>query len=161
MKLINRLYPTIPRLERITKQTVEINGITIPKDMLVMVPVYALHRDPEFWPEPEEFKPERWATEGGTDKDAKPKELRKHFFGALHLKAVPSPHRFSKLNKHNINPYTYLPFGIGPRNCLGMRFAQVIVKVALVDVLRKYSFEVCEETEVIFQMSDTTNNLCW
>lgn len=61
---VNRLYPTIPRLERIAKQTVEINGITIPKDMLIMVPIYALHRDPEFWPEPEEFKPERWRTKG-------------------------------------------------------------------------------------------------
>lgn len=60
---VNRLYPTIARLERVTNETVDINGITIPKDMLVMVPVYALHRDPEFWPEPEEFKPDRWGTQ--------------------------------------------------------------------------------------------------
>lgn len=66
-------------------------------------------------------------------------------------------HRFSKLNKQKINPYTYLPFGIGPRNCLGMRFAQVLVKVALVEALLKYNFQVCEETEVIFG-SDTMNS---
>ncbi len=55
----NRLYPPAARLERMAKETVKINGITIPKGMLVMVPVYALHRDPELWPEPEEFKPDR------------------------------------------------------------------------------------------------------
>lgn len=56
---VNRLYPSIPRLERVAKETVKISEITIPKGMLVMVPVYALHRDPELWPEPEEFKPDR------------------------------------------------------------------------------------------------------
>jgi cytochrome P450 family 9 len=29
------------------------------------------------------------------------------------------PERFSDDNKHNINPLTYLPFGIGPRICIG------------------------------------------
>lgn len=56
--------------------------------------------------------------------------------------------RFSKQNKQNINQYTYLPFGFGPRNCIGMRFALVMVKLALVEVLQNYSFSVCEETEV-------------
>ncbi|XP_076585155.1 cytochrome P450 3A27-like [Chaetodon auriga] len=113
-----RLAPPAARLERIAKETVKIKGITIPKGMLVMVPVYALHHDPELWPEPEEFKPDR----------------------------------FSKQNKQSINPYTYLPFGIGPRNCLGMRFALVMIKLALVEVLQKCSFSVCEETEIPLKM---------
>lgn len=37
---------------------------------------------------------------------------------------------------------------MGPRNCLGMRMALVMVKLALVEVLQKCSFLVCEETEV-------------
>ncbi|XP_024115352.1 cytochrome P450 3A40 [Oryzias melastigma] len=109
-----RLFPIAARLERVAKATVEINGLLIPKDMTVMIPTWPIHRDPEIWPEPEEFKPER----------------------------------FSKENKEKIDPYTYMPFGVGPRNCIGMRFALVSMKLALVEILQKYSFTVCKETEI-------------
>lgn len=57
-----RLYPIGNRLERVAKTSVEINGFTIPKDTVIMIPVYALHRDPSLWPEPDAFKPERYHT---------------------------------------------------------------------------------------------------
>uniref|UniRef100_A0A4W6CPR9 Cytochrome P450 3A n=1 Tax=Lates calcarifer TaxID=8187 RepID=A0A4W6CPR9_LATCA len=107
-----RLYPIAARLERVAKSTVEINGLVIPKDMVVMVPTWPLHRDPDLWPEPEAFKPERY----------------------------------------NIDPYTYMPFGAGPRNCIGMRFALVMMKLAVVETLQRYSFSVCKETEIPLEM---------
>lgn len=55
-----RLYPIANRLERVSKASVEIEGVTIPKGTVITVPVYALHRDPDLWPNPEEFKPERY-----------------------------------------------------------------------------------------------------
>ncbi|KAM4750140.1 cytochrome P450 3A30 [Anableps anableps] len=113
-----RLFPIAPRLERVAKASVEINGLMIPKDMVVLVPTWPLHRDPEIWPEPEKFKPER----------------------------------FSKKNKDDIDPYTYMPFGSGPRNCIGMRFALVVMKLAIVEILQRYSFSVCKETEIPFEM---------
>uniref|UniRef100_A0A3B3Y842 unspecific monooxygenase n=1 Tax=Poecilia mexicana TaxID=48701 RepID=A0A3B3Y842_9TELE len=113
-----RLFPIAPRLERVAKASVEINGLVIPKDMVVLVPTWPLHRDPEIWPEPEKFKPER----------------------------------FSKKNKEDIDPYTYMPFGVGPRNCIGMRFALVVMKLAVVEILQRYSFSVCKETEIPFEM---------
>ncbi|GCC29911.1 hypothetical protein chiPu_0008355 [Chiloscyllium punctatum] len=51
--------PLPPRIERVCKKDVQLNGITVPKGTVVMVPAYILHHDPKYWPEPEEFRPER------------------------------------------------------------------------------------------------------
>lgn len=57
----------------------------IEKGSAFWIPIYALHRDPKYYPEPEKFDPER----------------------------------FNDENKNNIVPGTYVPFGTGPRNCIG------------------------------------------
>ncbi|XP_022082457.1 uncharacterized protein LOC110974856 [Acanthaster planci] len=57
------------------------------------------------------------------------------------------PERFSPENKATIKPCTFLPFGFGPRNCIGMRFALMEAKMALVRVMQQYRFDVSSETE--------------
>uniref|UniRef100_A0A3B4UU76 Uncharacterized protein n=1 Tax=Seriola dumerili TaxID=41447 RepID=A0A3B4UU76_SERDU len=47
------------RLERISKASVEMNGVTIPKGTAIMIPVYTLHCYPALLSEPEAFKPGR------------------------------------------------------------------------------------------------------
>ncbi|XP_034156300.2 cytochrome P450 3A27 isoform X6 [Pangasianodon hypophthalmus] len=108
-----RLYPIAIRLERVCKKTVEINGLTIPKDTVVLIPTYVLQRDPEYWTEPDAFKPER----------------------------------FTQENKENIEQYVYMPFGVGPRNCIGMKFALVIIKLAVVQILQRFDISLSEETK--------------
>ncbi|KFW07715.1 Cytochrome P450 3A21, partial [Fulmarus glacialis] len=114
-----RLFPLGGRLERACKKDVEINGVTIPKGSIVMIPSYILHHNPEYWPNPEEFRPER----------------------------------FSKENKEAIDPYTYLPFGAGPRNCIAMRFALLILKVAITILLQHFTFQTCKETQIPLKLS--------
>lgn len=56
--------------------------------------------------------------------------------------------RWSPENKSNLNSYTYMPFGMGPRNCVGMRFAMEEIKLALCTILKHYRFFSVPETPV-------------
>ncbi|XP_077880864.1 cytochrome P450 3A4 isoform X3 [Ictidomys tridecemlineatus] len=65
------------------------------------------------------------------------------------------PERFSKKNKDSINPYVYMPFGNGPRTCIGMRFALMNMKLALIRLLQNFSFHPCKETQIPLKLSKT------
>ncbi|XP_055529188.1 probable cytochrome P450 9f2 [Wyeomyia smithii] len=58
------------------------------------------------------------------------------------------PERFSDANKANVNLDVYLPFGIGPRNCIGSRFALMEVKAIIYHLLLKFSFQRSENTQI-------------
>ncbi|CAK9173160.1 unnamed protein product [Ilex paraguariensis] len=56
-----RLHPPLPFLvPRRPSQSCIVGGYTIPKDSNVFLNVWAMHRDPQFWEDPLEFKPERF-----------------------------------------------------------------------------------------------------
>ncbi|XP_063105668.1 thromboxane-A synthase isoform X2 [Cavia porcellus] len=77
------------------------------------VAVGALHHDPEFWPHPETFNPERFTAEA--------RQQRRSF--------------------------TYLPFGAGPRSCLGVRLGLLEVKLLLLQILSRFRFDACSQTQ--------------
>ncbi|XP_021341416.1 cytochrome P450 3A4-like [Mizuhopecten yessoensis] len=56
------------------------------------------------------------------------------------------PERFADMD--TIDPMTFLPFGYGPRNCIGMRLAEMELKMALAKVVRSFQISVCGETEI-------------
>ncbi|KAG8145729.1 putative Cytochrome P450 3A24-like protein [Naja naja] len=139
-----RLYPPGTRLERICKKTVELHGVTIPKGTVVMIPAYVLHRMPEYWSEPEEYRPERYVVRNTVflkpmleeQRGVLVTELRYRLLGIVALLSrdsfLTSTNRFSKENKESLDPYMFLPFGAGPRNCIAMRFALLVVKMGLI-----------------------------
>ncbi len=45
---------------RYCQKSTVLNGVTVPKGVIVDVPVYTIHKDPRYWPNPEVFDPERW-----------------------------------------------------------------------------------------------------
>ncbi|XP_063833382.1 cytochrome P450 6B7-like [Ostrinia nubilalis] len=107
-----RLYPVLALLTREVVEDYTLpSGLTLEKDSRVHIPVYHLQRDPANFPDPEEYRPERFLPE----------------------------------NKQNIKPYTYMPFGEGPRICIGMRFAKMQMLAGLVTILKKYSVELADD----------------
>uniref|UniRef100_A0A6P7F9N3 Cytochrome P450 9e2-like isoform X2 n=1 Tax=Diabrotica virgifera virgifera TaxID=50390 RepID=A0A6P7F9N3_DIAVI len=89
------------------------------KGMVVWFPIFAIHRDPKYWPDPERFDPER----------------------------------FSDENKRNINPSAYLPFGVGPRNCIGSRFALLEIKILICHILANFEIVPGPKTEIPIKIS--------
>ncbi|XP_046964438.1 cytochrome P450 6B7-like [Vanessa cardui] len=106
-----RIYPVLGVLTReVTEDYTLPTGLLLEKGTRVHIPVYDLHHNPENFPDPEEFRPER-------------------FFGE---------------EKKNIKQYTYMPFGEGPRICIGMRFARMPIVAGLLTILKNYSVELAE-----------------
>ncbi|CAG9827672.1 unnamed protein product [Diabrotica balteata] len=99
--------------------------ITIKKGMSILMPVYPIHRDSKYYPDPDKFDPER----------------------------------FSDENKSKINPYTYLPFGLGPRNCIASRFALLEIKVVFFYLLKDFEIIPVEKSQIPLVISKENFNL--
>ncbi|GEO86548.1 MULTISPECIES: cytochrome P450 [Alphaproteobacteria] len=56
------------------------------------------------------------------------------------------PSRFLPENRDRIDRFQYLPFGAGPRVCIGATFALQEAVIALAVLMRLYRFDVTEET---------------
>lgn len=82
--------------------------------MRVIIPSYAIHHDPEFYPNPEVFDPDRFTEE----------MVKKR------------------------NPYTFLPFGEGPRICIGVRFGLMQARVGMAALLQKFKFNIGSKTQL-------------
>lgn len=111
-----RMYPPATRIERSPCEDYVLGdtGVKVPKGELIAIPVYSMHYDPQYFPDPLKFVPER----------------------------------FSDENLESIQPYTYLPFGAGPRNCIGMRFALQAVKLSVLYTIRNVEVVRTEKTKV-------------
>ncbi|KAG4075135.1 hypothetical protein HA402_006152 [Bradysia odoriphaga] len=58
------------------------------------------------------------------------------------------PERFSDENKHTINTGAFIPFGLGPRNCIGSRFALMEAKAVIFYLLLNFKFESNIQTQI-------------
>uniref|UniRef100_A0A1B0GK49 Cytochrome n=1 Tax=Lutzomyia longipalpis TaxID=7200 RepID=A0A1B0GK49_LUTLO len=50
------------------------------------------------------------------------------------------PEHFSDSSTEKMHPYAFLPFSGGPRNCMGIKYAYVVMKIALMHLLINFEF---------------------
>nr|ARN17942.1 cytochrome P450-19 [Cephus cinctus] len=114
-----RKHPPVPAIDRVCVKSFQLpqsmpgySDVTVEKGSVAWFPVHALHYDPQYFPDPYKFDPER----------------------------------FNDENKDKIVPYTYLPFGLGPRMCIGNRFALMETKIIVTHLVQNFMFERTEKT---------------
>lgn len=118
-----RLYPVAPFIVRMLTTDITLPNekmhspdndssrktLTLPASTFACIWIYALHRNPKLWDRPNKFLPERWI-----DPNLQSRDLGQEEYGS------------------------YMPFAIGPRNCLGQPLAQVILRIVLARILHTY-----------------------
>jgi len=101
-----RLHPPVPIFARQVEEDTPVDDKIIPKGTQLAIFTYMLHRNPEYWDDPNTFNPDR----------------------------------FGKDDYLKRNPYIYIPFSAGSRNCIGQKFALLEEKIMMYHVVANYRF---------------------
>ncbi|EDS31720.1 cytochrome P450 4C1 [Culex quinquefasciatus] len=113
-----RLYPPVSFISRSLTGRLDVDSTTtLPHGTIANIHIFDLHRDPEQFPDPERFDPDRFLPEVSAKR----------------------------------NPYAYVPFSAGPRNCIGQKFALLELKVVVCALLSSFRvLPVTTRDEVVF-----------
>ncbi|XP_070562972.1 1,25-dihydroxyvitamin D(3) 24-hydroxylase, mitochondrial-like [Ptychodera flava] len=102
-----RVYPPVTQIGRILDRDVIIRGYRIPAKTVIGSNVWLIGQDPANFPDPLEFRPERWI-----------RKENEQFYG-----------------------FKALPFGYGPRMCIGKRLAELEIHLATIRVCDQFTLE--------------------
>ena len=98
-----RLWPAIPEVARgVDIPDLNVQGYHIPRETWIQVSTYVNARQAKYFPDSDKFMPERFLIEEKSGEYVYP-----------------------------IENYTYFPFSLGPRGCIGQNLAQVILQLVV------------------------------
>jgi cytochrome P450 len=97
-----RLCPPAAGTTRMVMKDFDVDGYRVEAGTLVVVGIYAMHRDPTLWDHPLVFDPDRFSPANSKDRDR----------------------------------WQFLPFGGGPRSCIGDHFAMLEATLGLATIMR-------------------------
>lgn len=114
VKEVLRCYPPAPGFGRTPLEPFTINGHTFKPGDTLIVSIYTVHHQAAFYPNPESFRPERFAA----DAEQPPR-------------------------------YAYIPFGAGPRTCIGNAFATLEMQVVLATMVQSLRLSLAADQEIV------------
>jgi len=117
-----RMYPVVSVGNgRVTTKPTQVGKYTIPADVLVSAPLYALQNTRHNWKNPSQFRPERWMD-------------------------VPVETFVTSANKEKASQsITFMPYSYGPRSCVGQSLAKMEVTTLLAKLLASFWFNLDPE----------------
>lgn len=125
-----RLFPTVPMFPRLVEKDTTLMGYDLPRDSWVFVHQYGLNSSTQLWGEDAaEFRPDRFLVKGGAP-----------LSGFTHGIPQSSDAETTADDKRKFS-WSFLPFGAGPRSCLGRRLALMESVSILSSVIANFSFE--------------------
>ncbi|XP_066267310.1 cytochrome P450 10-like [Branchiostoma lanceolatum] len=105
VKETHRVYPTVASNTRSLDRDIVLSGYVVPAKTIILMAYDVISSLPEYYPEPEVFKPERWLRDDESS---------------------------------GVQPFTLLPFGYGPRMCIGRRFAEQELHLGLIRIVQNF-----------------------
>lgn len=152
-----RKYPpaTLIRRKSASNYTFKDTKWSIAKDQVLWIPIYAIQRDPNIYPEPDVFDPERFSEEV-----VKTRHAMSYFpFGDGPRNCIGTI--IYQIDLLNIFTKDFYPYYIRSKNCFdrklspflyflfsGARFANYQTKIGLIKILQKYKVETCKKTPI-------------
>nr|XP_017014475.2 probable cytochrome P450 12b2, mitochondrial [Drosophila takahashii] len=122
-----RITSITPGNFRITTKDLVLSGYRVPRGTGVLMGVLELSNSDKYFARSADFIPERW--------------LKSDL--AADVQACPEA--------RSRNPFVYLPFGFGPRTCIGKRIAELEIETLLVRLLRNYKVSWLPETPLQYE----------
>ncbi|XP_019847577.2 probable cytochrome P450 12e1, mitochondrial [Bactrocera dorsalis] len=120
-----RRYPLFPGTMRRLPNDVVLSGYRIPAGTDICIGANMVMHDERYTSQPDKFMPERWLR---NDQSAE------------------------ALEAQITNPFLYVPFGFGPRSCMGKRIVNLELEVTLACLVRNFQIEFNYPTENAFAM---------
>ncbi|XP_037955941.1 cytochrome P450 CYP12A2-like [Teleopsis dalmanni] len=122
-----RLYPVATSNFRSTGQNVILSGYQVPQDTDIVMPGQLITQDEKYYDRPKDYLPERWlrSERGKTDGSGCPLNVNE--------------------------PFVFLPFGFGPRVCIGKRIVDLELEVILAKLVRNFYISFDYDVENVFK----------
>ncbi|KAJ1730726.1 hypothetical protein LPJ61_002867 [Coemansia biformis] len=128
-----RKNSTVSDVRRQLTEPVTLGPFTLPKGAWVMVDLWAMQNNPKYYPEPEQFIPERFREPAKADAAA---------------------------TTHNTQtPFSWAPFSEGSRKCIGHKFAMLTQRIVLAMLVHRFTWTLPADSPFLAKPMTSTSGL--